>query len=268
MTLIFNHIPKTGGTSLRVILNKVYQPEHVFFIKSKDIASSYKELEEFQGADRMRFEVISGHGADMFIPLIEDPFKITVLREPVALFLSQYHYLRNSPNSNFLKEVSSLENIEEYLDYAIQKGQDNLLTRYLSGSTEWLIQPELPVPELEKEGTKLLAKAKQNLATYNAVLDLKNFDAGVFALAHALCWKTIPIYRPRNQNKLTEQNMALSAEFDSKLRHLLRFDIELYDWFIKSKLDISEQVNRNNKNYRIFSLRQKTINWAGRFVKD
>ena len=267
MTLIFNHIPKTGGTSLRVILNKVYQPENVFFIKSKDIASSYKELNEVPVIERSHFTVISGHGATLFIPLIEKPYTITIIREPVSLFLSQYYYLKNSPNSNFLNEVSSFENIEEYLDYAMQKGQDNLLTRYLSGSMNWLIDPDIPIPNMDETGEVLLEKAKHALKEYNAVLDLKNFDRGIYALSQKLGWNKIPIYRPQNQHKRKNMIGNLSEEFIYNLSYTLRFDIELYNWFLNSKMDIAEQVNTNQTEFRLFNLRQKIINLAGKFIK-
>ena len=82
--------------------------------------------------------VIAGHGAEYFSEFVNNPIRVTILRDPVELFFSQYQYLKNSPNSIFQKEISKLRSIEEYLDFAIENGQDNLMTRYLSNSIDWL----------------------------------------------------------------------------------------------------------------------------------
>lgn len=268
MQIIFNHIPKTGGITLRGILNKVYEPENVFFIKSLDIASSIETIKNMSGKERAKLKVIAGHGVDFVSENIDNPFRITILREPVSLFASQYNFLKSDSGTVFLHEVKALKNIEEYLDYAIQKGQDNLLTRYLSGSMSWLVEPELPIPNMENEGWRLLENAKQALKKYDAVLNLKTFDTGVFALSQKLGWNRIPNYRPQNQHKTQNYSTALSPEFEFRLRHALRFDIALYNLFLELNLDIAKQVSPKNTQFRKFMLRQKILNFLGNILKQ
>jgi hypothetical protein len=267
MTIIFNHIPKTGGITLRGILNKVYKPENIYFIESLDIAGSIQAFENMSSKERSKFKVIAGHGADFISETIESPFRVTILREPVSLFVSQYNFLRTNPGTIFMKEVKALKNIEDYLDYAILKGQDNLLTRYLSGSMSWLINPEIPIPNMENDGEKLLYLAKQTLSEYEAVLDLKTFDTGVFALSKKLGWKRIPIYRPQNQTKIERKNKTLTSKFEKRLKHALRFDIELYNSFLISNLDIAKLVSPGQHHFRMFGLRQKFLNFSGNIFK-
>jgi hypothetical protein len=90
-TIIFNHIPRTGGTTLRVILNRVYGETNVFFINSRNIPASLDEYNKLSQQEQARFKVISGHGALHFHPRQGNKFTITVLREPISLFISQYH---------------------------------------------------------------------------------------------------------------------------------------------------------------------------------
>lgn len=262
--IIFNHIPRSGGTTLRIILNRVYGIEKVFFIKSTDIGVS---LDEFIAAniidDSPNYKVISGHGAELFGDLYQNPFKITILREPISMFISQYHYLKSSPNSNFLEEVKALNSFEDYIDYAIQNGQDNMLCRMLSGSHQWLLNEEYA--EMETEGESILESAKNTLQTYDAILDLANFDAGVYALSEVLAWRKIPIYRQSNRSKYSSS--SISKNTMNKLQHLLRFDIELYNYFIENQLDMGMYINKRTIGYKAFAVRQSIISGISSFLR-
>ncbi len=264
-TILFNHIPKTGGTTLRIIFNRVYGQDKVYFIKSTDIGSSFREFEDFDRKTREQYRVISGHGAEMFSDLVENPFKVSILREPVSLFFSQFNFLKISPNSNFYHDVRGMSTPDEYLEYAQKKGQDNLLTRYFSNSMQFLLNNHLPVPDLEKEGPNLLVKGKENLRSYDALLDLSRFDRGLFALSKKLNWLGIPVYRPSNITGKKGKSFQLNEDFHRKLRHVLRYDIALYEYFIKKDLEISNTV-QNGLNLSVFLLRQKGIRYLAQVL--
>ncbi len=257
--ILFNHIPKTGGTTLRIILNKVYGKEKVYFPNSTDLPGSYQKFEKLSPELKNSFHVIAGHGAEYYSNFYEKPLKLTILRDPVELFFSQYYYLKASPNSIFQEEVQQLESIEAYLDFAITHGQDNLLTRYISNSIDWLITGSNQIPNMEKEGAELLETAKRNLHKYDAVLSLNKFDRGVYALKNLLKWKSIPLYRPANKTK-EKTTESYPEELMEKLRFLLRFDIDLYNYFLNEKLDIGLKADSKEKAYKLFMLRQKPIN--------
>jgi len=262
--IIFNHIPKTGGTTLRIILNRVYGREHVFFIQSKDVKKSFSTLKNLADNDRSNFKVIAGHGANLFSGFVNDPFLITILRDPVALFISQYYYLKESPNSVFLDDVKSLSSIEQYLDYATEKGQDNLLTRYISGSMQWLVDDKLPIPNMKEQGSDLLNRAKKALLIYHAVLDLATFDSGIYALSEKLLWKKIPLYRPGNISDSGKNEIDQSLL--KRLTNVLRFDLELYEFFKNNEIDIAEKMNSTGYRYRAFKIRQMGISRAARLL--
>ena len=258
--ILFNHIPKTGGTTLRIILNKVYGNNNVFFINSKDIPASYKKFKSLSTDVRNGYSVISGHGSEFFSVLMATPFRICLLREPKSLFISQYNYLRQSKNSNFLNEVSTLNSFDEYIDYAIKSGQDNLLTRYLSKSNSWLVHAQDAIPSMENEGDGLLDAAKKELHGYDFLTDLENFDAGIYCLSKNLGWKSIPNYRPSNVT-IKDSTMAILTDADThRLNKVLSWDIELYEYFKNNALDSTVSASHKGIGYNLIILKQRLIN--------
>lgn len=261
--ILFNHIPKTGGTTLRIILNKVYSIDNVYFIESKNLGTSLQQYFRMQEDERKKFKVIAGHGAFYYVDSVSDSFKITILRNPIDLFISQYYYLRESPNSVFRDKVSHMESIKQYIPFAIENGQDNLMTRYLSNSIDWLIDGNGQIPDMSYRGTELLESAKKNLYAYDAILSLDRFDQGIYSLKKCLDWKTIPLYRHANRTK-DKQKRSFPEELKIKLNEVLHFDIELYRYFIDKKLDICYQSESSDYIRKIFLMRQKIINKISR----
>jgi len=266
-TILFNHIPRTGGTTFRIILNRVYGENRVFFIRSKNIAASLNEFRGMSGQERKLYKVVSGHGAELFVDLIKDPFRITIMREPVSLFLSQYHYLKVSPNSTFLDEVTALNSVEEYLDFAVAKGQDNLLTRYLSNSLQFLADAKREIPKMEHEGDRLLRTAKDQLFQYDTILSTNDLDKGIYGLSKRLNWKSIPLYRSRNRS-IPADKERISEGFLKKLQYSLRFDIELYDCYKNIKTDPGVRIKNMGFSWQLFQLRQFAVKNISLFLKD
>lgn len=266
MQLLFNHIPKTGGVTLRIILNRVYGADKIFLIKSTDIKGSLETFSKLPVPSRENYAAIVGHGAELFRDLIGHPFRVTILREPVSLFLSQYYYLRISTDSNFRDEVSALGSIEEYVDYAIAKGQDNLLTRYLSNAVRFLIDPGSPVPAMLKEGDQLLKTARQALNNYDLAIDLADFDHGVYKLAEKLKWKKIPIYRPFNVNRNKPDFPQPSGRLLKHLQEVLKWDLALYENFLSDHPHNHHGQKNTSLNYRKFMLRQQGVRFMARLL--
>lgn len=265
--LLFNHIPKTGGVTLRIVLNRVYGEKNIFQVKSTDISGSLSIYSNLSKGEREHFAVVAGHGAELFLPLMDNPCRITILREPVSLFLSQYYYLKNTRDAGFYDEVNRLAGADEYLDFAIANGQDNLLTRYLSNSVHFLAEPGMPIPSMKKEGDKLLLTAVETMYEYDAVIDLAGFDDGIFRLAVQLGWKNIPLYRPANRNKSNPGPAVLSKGTNERIKEALKWDIALYEEFKKSRIVEGNSVYNGAMNYRLFQARQKAIRFLSKIIK-
>ena len=78
-TILFNHIPKTGGSTLRIILNRVYGKKNVFFIKSTDLFGSLNLFRKLSSENQNNYKVIAGHGAVYFSEFVNNPIKVTII---------------------------------------------------------------------------------------------------------------------------------------------------------------------------------------------
>ncbi len=264
--ILFNHIPKTGGTTLRVILNRVYGQDKVFFFNSRDISSSVEEFRNMNTAQRISYAVVSGHGTPLIAESMKNPFMLSVIREPIALFKSQYNYLRFSDKSNFQADVSALKSEAEYLEYAIANGQDNLLCRYLSHELHGLAAPNQGMPSMEEEGDELLQRAKENMRSYDFLTELSNFDQGIYMLSRQLGWSGIPIYRPSNKGPKYPEQGAANGTYLKHLKHKLRWDIQLYEYFKKERLDVINRNYSKGMSLALFIKRQQIIGTLSRIL--
>ena len=135
---LFVHVPKTAGSSLRAEIAKVLKPEANIFIDHGDKARTHMEKLDHAAAsfierDRLApHRFASGHLFPQQVDAIRDAIGeircITMLRQPVKRFISDYRY-QCSPmhpgNEGFRERFPRL------VDYLRSKGEHNKATRYL-----------------------------------------------------------------------------------------------------------------------------------------
>jgi hypothetical protein len=119
---------------------------------------------------------------------------------------------------------------------------------------------------MRTEGDELCEKAIKSLREYDAVIDLDDFDAGVYALAKRLGWKKIPVYRPANINKSNPGPALPTSSLKNQLEELLKFDLEIYKVFRQEGLGAGLTVDMNSSGYKLFSLRQRGIRILARMT--
>jgi hypothetical protein len=240
--LIFLHIPKTGGSTLRKIIDRQYPTnETLRCYYQKQGISLQSALEEMNGVPQERatqVNVILGHvgyGIHEHLPWTCSYF--TILRDPVERFLSGYYHILRDSDHKFHAEVQGMT-IKEFISKEELKVEaarvnavnalDNLQTRLLSGEA---VDRELSdnVPPYEPCTSAMLEQAKKNLEKCVAVGLSERFDDSLMLFRQRLGWSNA-YYVRSNVGWNRKPNERPSAETIRCLEEYNQMDLELYSY--------------------------------------
>lgn len=254
--LIFLHIPKAGGTTLNGIINQQYAKHTTFRFNS---ITAWQTINDLPQPQRQSLRLIRGHfafGLHQFLPCHAIYF--TLLRDPVARFISHYHYVHRSPGVKAHEQVRSIS-LEEYVEtMGAEKG--NLQTRLLFGLSE----VSKPTPE------NIIATVKQNLDRHFRVVGLvERFDETLVLLQRAFGWRS-PVYVRQNVTLAAEKNQAeISQATLQKIKQYNAMDLELYEYGLQkfeqqiAAIDQFEQrLNQQRLLNRLYQPLGRSYNFA------
>jgi Galactose-3-O-sulfotransferase len=230
-TVIFLHIGKTGGMTLRSILGRQFAASQIMVLRTPDRAPSNHRLRREETIRhfaampepmRRRPRLIEGHtifGLHEYVP--GPSTYITLVRDPVALTASQYNFVARKPGHWLHDELrSSGMTLDEYVDSGLSLETDNSQTRALSGDTS---------TAFGRCSQEMLERAKSNVDEHFSVLGLtERFDETLLLLRRAFGWSRL-WYVPANVAPHRRRG-ALSSETLGRIAERNRFDVELYRW--------------------------------------
>jgi hypothetical protein len=241
--LIFFHIPKTGGTTMENLIERI-RPGPIFNAACGPTKSSLLVRPTQQIAGKLsglaperrravRF-VIGVHLALDVATLFEQPSKFfTIVRHPVERAISSFFHLRTEahlPSYNFTRNMT----LEEYLDGRLGLDAHNQQVRMLSGCPDldlpWSEDGRpIPLPPVERAH---LEKAKRNIEEHFLIAgQLQNFAAIVWYLKRLYGWPLARcFYRDRNVNETRPIVKDVSPSTLARLAEWNQFDLELYEW--------------------------------------
>lgn len=233
--IIFLHLPKTGGVTLRRTLKWKYSPNMLTF---ETLTKPSESLGEVPLEKRRSLRVLNGHltyGAHEHFP--QDCEYITLLREPIARVISYYYYILGHPKHWRHEElVASGVSLEEFVRDSPDRGIENEQTRILAGRGAG----ELDAGEL---GPDALDEAKRNLEKFLVVGLTERFDETFILVRRALGWR-FPVYV--TANVASGAKPASDAAIES-IRRRNQLDLELYD-FARERFDA--EVERQGDSLR------------------
>jgi hypothetical protein len=259
--VIFLHIGKTAGTTIRQILRKQYTPDDTLLIRSRPLRGEgeadrptreatigyFASLSE---AERGRPSLILGHtiyGLHTSIPRPATYF--TLLRDPVGLTISQYNYVARNPNHP-LHGAASYRTLEAYVTSGVTLESDNSQTRAIAGDT---------ATPFRGCTDAMLATAKSNIEKDFSVVGLvERFDESLMLLRDAFGWSD-PLYVRAN---VTAKKEPVTDAARALIREQNRLDIELHAW-TAARFDRAiaespgfaedlERFRRKNKRYSLW----------------
>ncbi len=227
-TLIFLHLPKTAGTTLRHIIDRQYQPEEILSIDGVDVQRVIDELESLPPDGKRKIRCLKGHapfGLHRWLP--QPAAYVTLIRNPLERIVSEYYYVRRTPQYPFHEELIARElSLLDYVRIDIESGKANLQTRWIAG----LMDIHDALPPYDFLPGDALSVARRNLETHFAVVGLTDqFDEALLLMRRVFGWRNI-LYCRKN----VSPDRPSVEQIETTTRRLMEthneLDLELYEF--------------------------------------
>jgi hypothetical protein len=221
--LLFLHIQKTAGSTLRTFIKNQYDEDEIWF------GSSLDKLKEY---DPNKLKCVGGHFPYGIHQNFNRPFSyFTMLRDPVDRVLSYYYFIKNRPNRGKHERTAGMD-IKDFMK-TLENQTVNFQTKRLSGGK----------PNLEK--------AKQHLSQDFSFVGLtERFEESLFLMKKEYNWQN-PEYKNRNITKQRAAKSELPKDVISFIEERNDMDIEIYRFAIKlfeKKLKSLSKKDRKEMN--------------------
>jgi len=272
--LIFVHVPKTGGLTLDHLIRRQYSHEAVRWI-SYDRPEQVSEFRALNRQQRSQIRCLTGHvpfGVHRELP--GNPVYVTMLRDPVARFVSEFGQVLRVPRAGAWRppqEQLHSFSLEDFLDYRIETNAMDVQTRFLGG----YIPPVGTQPPFDPLPDDALERAKENLRQHFLVVGLtERFDESVLLMKKRLGWNRHLFYARKNAAPKkfssgsgvapeTLERIAAHTQLDAEL---VRFGGELLESAILSEgKEFQKELRQLHRvNRTIFALRnvwQRSPSW-------
>ena len=219
-TLLFIHIPKAAGGTLRQIIARNFHKSEVLHVHGSD-----QPVRDLDDAGRRRLKAIMGHWRYGLHELLPQPTTyVTLLREPVDRIVSMYYYILREPRHRLHERVAQggME-LGEYVRLPVGE-LDNGQTRLISGAQG--VPPDACEPEM-------LERAKANLERDFAVVGLQErFEDSLTLLREVFAWRERP-YKKRHVAGSRPSKKEVPRDILAVIEERNRLDQQLYDFAVR-----------------------------------
>ena len=253
-SLIFLHIPKAAGTTLRTIIDRQFHEGAIFTFDGRS-EYAFKNVHK---EEKARIRCVRGHiwfGLHEYLPQPSTYF--TMLRDPVDRVISGYYYVFQNPFHYLFDEVTSRNmSLKDFVSSGISWAQSNGQTCLISGIEETMLGTSYG--NYGHLSPYVLEVAKKNLQDYFTVVGLsERFDESLLLLKRTFGWKNIQ-YTKQNVNRKRLRKAEIPNDTLRLIEKYNELDIELYN-FAKQLFErqIYQQGFSFKKELRVFKLRNK-----------
>lgn len=245
-TIIFLHILKASGSTLKFLLNRCYPEENSYTIYPHTGGSA----EELAAMDQTRLQMVSGHfGFGIHEHIHRPTAYITVLRDPVERVLSNYYHEKRASISHLYEALQDGMDIPAYIKFYVEELEaDNVQTRMIAGN--WYRRGHGPCTD------EMLATAKANLRDHFAVTGItERFDESFLLMKRQFGWRYA--FSPRfNVTKNRPQRAAVPAETIALIEKHNQYDRALYEYAIQL---FEEQIRQYGFSFKLELLLYKFL---------
>jgi hypothetical protein len=228
--LIFTHIPRTGGTTLRTIIRRQYPTESVLMLPWP--RSGLERFHDIPAGPRSQLEAILGHRMwGVHEELSVAARYITLLHDPVDRVISFYYWVRSLPGHD-LHNCAMEMSLEDFVRSGILQAIDEQ-TRYISG-------------RIDSSSEDALEIARHNLTHEYLAFGLReHFDASVLLFRKRLGWRSVAYERQGQvhgrlaRDAISERTLRIIEERNA-------FDLRLYAFAVER---FGEMVKREGESF-------------------
>ena len=242
-TVIFLHIPKTGGLTLTKIAKKNYDSSSIYEVRNAKV--DIDKFRQLSIEEKRKIKLLAGHvrfGIHEDIP--QQSTYITMLREPVERVISAYFYMRSTPNHPFHKKISQKDTFEDFLETR-WPGFNNGQVRMLSG-----VGGKVKYGKCDRE---MLETAKYNLNNFFSVIGItERFDEFLILCQRSLGYK-FPLYTKVNVTKKRPLKEQISKKALRIIEEDNALDLELYN-YVKEQFEQSFKGSNLQFSTNLFKL--------------
>lgn len=238
--VVFDHIPKTAGTSFLKVLEANYAPHRRLFCYDKQ----HLEVDRIRKGQRSLddLDCVSLHGASLILPRIDRPTRVlTFVREPVKRLLSLYYYLLTKPHRDQPGDLVA-DKIRgaglSLADLMVTQGQkqppDRGFGMFFNGQARTLLGTVglgslVPFGEIsEEQAEAAVAQASPALEAMYSFGVTEAFDDSVRKFASELGWSEVSF--PRERVTKRPRGSDVSDEDRETIRRFNRVDEKLWQW--------------------------------------
>jgi hypothetical protein len=229
--VIFLHLPKAAGSTLKRIIAHLYPQEAIYPVGGKERTALRAEIAEVTRPPSV-VRILTGHAPFGLHETAAQPCTyITVLRDPVERLISQYFYVKKLPSHHMHAAVAGGELTLPQFAERLANSQTRSLAGMASADSDAV----------------MLERAKQNLAEHFAAVGLtERFDESIVLFCRALGWR-VRGYTRANVAKGRPKAAALSPEDMAAVRAQHTLDAELYD-FARTRFDA--EIRRQDAGFQ------------------
>lgn len=239
--LIFSHIPKSGGTSLRKVVTNQYQENEICQVYQSELnlpAPNHSFISAFK-EKQSAYRVVYGHFSFSVHNLLGiPPCYLTVLREPVARVISLFAHYKRGIHSDWYQQIKEGLTLQDMIRKRMAGGVNNHMTRIIAGHP---YQPGEVVQD-----TKFLDRAKSNIEKYYVFSSTTEaLQKDVQTLGRLLEWQDVSVPHlnghPKPHDDINHETLSLILENN-------QLDIKLYEW-VKTQDTAVRPKNLNEKHW-------------------
>jgi len=167
--ILFDHLPKCGGSSLNLYLEAHYLKRKIFSTNGKNSGESVRLFKNLSERNRCGYDLVKGHLTNELVDFVHpEALKVTVFRDPVDRIISHYYYARRTPAHYLYSKIHDSEmSLEDYATSNLSGELRNWYTTHFSG---------LSAAEAEKRPEESITRAVDVvLRRYDIIGFLDNF---------------------------------------------------------------------------------------------